>query len=251
MNAPVVRMENVSFAYDGVPALEDVSLEVEDGEFLGLVGPNGGGKSTLLRIVLGLLAPDAGTVSVLGLPPARARGELGYVPQFAGFRRDFPVTVEETVLLGRLGRTRATFGYRARDRALALRAMEETGVADLRLRPVHALSGGQLQRALISRALAGEPRILLLDEPTANIDLRAEVDIFDLLKRLNARMTIVVVSHDIGFVSQYITRIACLNRTLLCHTASPISGEMIERLYGAPVRMVRHVAAPRAGAQPP
>jgi len=247
MTAPVIVLENVSFAYDGVPALEDVSLEVEQGEFMGLVGPNGGGKSTLLRIVLGLLAPDAGRVSVLGAPPARARGALGYVPQFATFRRDFPVTVEETVLLGRLGKTRTLFGYRAHDRALARRAMEETGVAELRARPIETLSGGQLQRVLIARALAGEPRILLLDEPTANIDLRAEVDIFDLLKTLNARMTIVVVSHDIGFISPYVTRVACLNRTLLCHTASPISGEMIQRLYGAPVHMIRHVTAREPG----
>jgi len=247
MTAPVIVLENVSFAYDGTPALEDVSLEVEEREFLGLVGPNGGGKSTLLRIVLGLLAADSGRVRVLGLPPARARGELGYVPQFAAFRRDFPVTVEETVLLGRLGKTRMLLGYRAHDRALARRAMEETSVAELRTRPIETLSGGQLQRVLIARALAGEPRILLLDEPTANIDLRAEVDIFDLLKRLNARMTIVVVSHDIGFISQYVTRVACLNRTLLCHTASPISGEVIEQLYGAPVRMIRHVTAQEPG----
>jgi zinc transport system ATP-binding protein len=243
MTTSVIALENVSFAYAGVPALEDVSLEVEEGEFLGLVGPNGGGKSTLLKLVLGLLAPDAGRVSVLGLAPARSRGAIGYVPQFAAFRRDFPVTVEDTVLLGRLGKTRLLFGYRSEDREVARHAMEETGVAALAARPIETLSGGQLQRTLIARALAGEPRILLLDEPTANIDLRAEVDIFDLLKALNARMTIVVVSHDIGFISQYVTRIACLNRTLLCHTTSPISGELIEQLYGAPVRMIRHVTA--------
>jgi zinc transport system ATP-binding protein len=242
MTAPVITLENVSFAYGEVPILEDVSLAVEEGEFLGLVGPNGGGKSTLLKLVLGLLAPDAGRVTVLGAAPARARGAIGYVPQFATFRRDFPITVGETVLLGRLGKTRAVLGYRAQDRAVARRTMEETGVADLAARPIETLSGGQLQRVLIARALAGEPRILLLDEPTANIDLRAEVDIFDLLKTLNARMTLMVVSHDIGFVSQYVTRVACLNRTLFCHTASGISGELIQQLYGAPVRMIRHVS---------
>ena len=247
MNPSAITLEHVSFAYDGVPALEDVSLEVAEGEFLGLVGPNGGGKSTLLRIVLGLLAPDSGRTRVLGLPPVRARGALGYVPQFAAFRRDFPVTVEETVLLGRLGKTRALFGYGTRDREVAHRVMEETGVADLSARPIGTLSGGQLQRTLIARALAGEPRILLLDEPTANIDLRAEGDIFDLLKQLSARMTIVVVSHDIGFISQYVTLVACLNRTLLCHTTSPLAGEMIERLYSAPVRMIRHATGGGTG----
>lgn len=240
MTAPAISIENVSFAYDGVPALDHVSLDIAEGEFLGLVGPNGSGKSTLLRIILGLLVPDAGRVRVLGLPPARSRGTLGYVPQFATFRRDFPVTVEETVLLGRLGKTRAVLGYREQDRAAARRAMEETGVAELGARPIKTLSGGQLQRVLIARALAGEPRILLLDEPTANIDLRAETDVFELLNTLSARMTIVVVSHDIGFISQYVTRVACLNRTLLCHTTLPVTGEIIEQLYGAPVRMIRH-----------
>jgi zinc transport system ATP-binding protein len=241
MSTPAIMLEKISFAYDGLLALEDVSLEVDEGEFVGLVGPNGGGKSTLLRIVLGLLTPDSGRVSVLGEPPARARHAIGYVPQFATFRRDFPLTVEDTVLLGRLGRTRALFGYRAEDHSAALRAMEETGVAELAERPIGTLSGGQLQRVLIARALTCEPRILLLDEPTANIDSRAEVDIFDLLKALNARMTILVVSHDIGFISQYVTLVACLNRTLLCHTTSPISGDVIQRLYGAPVRMIRHI----------
>jgi zinc transport system ATP-binding protein len=240
MTAPVITLERVSFAYGSIPVLEDVSLEVQEDEFLGLVGPNGGGKSTLLRIVLGLLVPDSGSVGVLGRPPVRSRGAIGYVPQFASFRRDFPVTVEDAVLLGRLGKTRALFGYRAQDRTVARRSMEETGVAELRARPIEALSGGQLQRVLIARALACEPQILLLDEPTANIDLRAEVDIFDLLKTLDRRMTIVVVSHDIGFISQYVTRVACLNRTLVCHTTSEISGEVIRQLYGAPVRMIAH-----------
>ncbi|MDY0012235.1 MAG: ATP-binding cassette domain-containing protein [Rhodocyclaceae bacterium] len=130
---------------------------------------------------------------------------------------------------------------------MAQQAMRETGVVELRERPIEALSGGQLQRVLIARALACEPRMLILDEPTANVDVRAEGDIFDLLKVLNARMTIVVVSHDIGFISQYVTRVACLNRTLLCHTTAPLGGDVIERLYGAPVRMIRHASRVEAG----
>jgi zinc transport system ATP-binding protein len=224
--------------------LEQVNLSVEQGEFLGLVGPNGGGKSTLLKIVLGLLQPTTGRVTALGRRPVEARQAIGYVPQFATFPRDFPVSVEETVLLGRLGKTRSIFGYRRSDKEVARRTMALTEIADLRARPIGALSGGQVQRVLIARALASEPEILILDEPTSNIDMRAETDIFDLLKRLNARMTIVIVSHDIGFISQYVSLIACLNRTLLCHTASPVSGEVIEQLYGAPVRMIHHMHAP-------
>lgn len=241
MTVPVITVEDVSFSYGGPMVLEQVNLTVERGEFLGLVGPNGGGKSTLLKIVLGLLEPGAGRITVLGQKPVEARQAIGYVPQFATFPRYFPVSVEDTVLLGRLGKSRSIIGYGKADKEAARRAMVETEIEDLRKRPIDALSGGQVQRVLIARALASEPKILILDEPTSNIDMRAETDIFDLLKKLNTQMTIVVVSHDIGFISQYVSLIACLNRTLLCHSSSPITGKMIEQLYGAPVQMIRHV----------
>ena len=238
---PAIELKNVSFAYDiGPPALEHVSVAVEQGEFLGLVGPNGGGKSTLLKLVLGLLKPSSGEVRVAGGTAQAARRMIGYMPQYARYVRDFPISVEETVLLGRLGTTRLTGGYGAADREVAHRAMGETEVLDLRQRPLGTLSGGQVQRVLVARALACEPRILILDEPTANIDMRAETDIFDLFKLLNQRMTIVVVSHDIGFISRYVTRVACLNRTLLCHQPAPIGPDVIERLYGMPVQRIPH-----------
>jgi zinc transport system ATP-binding protein len=240
---PLIELTDVSFAYDlGPPALEHVSLSVGQGEFVGLVGPNGGGKSTLLKLVLGLLRPNSGTVRVAGGAPQEARRMIGYVPQYAHFARDFPISVEETVLLGRLGATRLLGGYRTADRDVARQAMAETEVLDLRRRPLGTLSGGQLQRVLVARALAGDPRILILDEPTANIDMRAETEIFDLFKELNQRMTIVVVSHDIGFISRYVTRVACLNRTLLCHQPVPIGSEVIEKLYGMPVQRIPHDA---------
>jgi zinc transport system ATP-binding protein len=238
--SPIVSFEGVSFTYGGPTVLEQVDLAIEEGEFLGLVGPNGSGKSTLLKILLGLLKPTAGRVQVLDRTPAQARNVLGYVPQFAAFPRDFPISAEEVVLQGRLSHTRLLGGYRAADREVARQALMETGVWNLRLRPIGSLSGGQLQRVLIARALATQPRLLILDEPTASIDPRAEEDIFDLLKELKVRMTILVVSHDIGFISQYVTRIACLNRTLVCHTTSELTGEMIQQLYGAPVRMIHH-----------
>lgn len=241
MTDPVITLEDVSFDYGGPPVLEHVNLSVQRGDFLGVVGPNGGGKSTLLKLVLGLLEASAGRISVLGRKPVEARRLLGYVPQFATFPRHFPVSVEETVLLGRLGNTRPVLGYRKADREIARRTMAETEIGDLCARPIDSLSGGQVQRVLIARALASEPEILILDEPTSNIDMRAETDIFDLLKTLSTRMTIVIVSHDIGFISQYVNLVACLNRTLLCHTSSPVSGETINRLYGAPVRMINHM----------
>jgi zinc transport system ATP-binding protein len=237
----IISLRGISFAYDGPQVLEGISLEVAEGEFLGVVGPNAGGKSTLLKIILGLLQPDRGEVRVMGRPPLEVRRELGYVPQHPEFRRDFPVTVRETVLMGRLGDTGVFGGYRKKDREIADRVMQETEVADLAARRISTLSGGQLQRVLVARALASQPRILILDEPTANIDLRVESDIFDLLRELNRRMTIIVVSHDVGFISRYVSRVACLARTLMCHHTAAIDGKIINELYGMDVRMVEHL----------
>jgi len=276
----IIRVWNLSFAYGAAPVLEGVNLEVGAGEFLGIVGPNAGGKSTLLKLILGLLEPQAGRIRVLGQPPAAASRLIGYVPQYPSFPRDFPITVEQAVLLARIGgrerhpiagHNRETFtdlprggivghpgergrwdplpgwlaalrpgGYGRTDRAAARQALEEVEAADLARRRIGSLSGGQLQRVLLARALAGEPRILILDEPTANIDQRLEGDIFDLLRRLNQRLTILVVSHDIGFISSYVGRVACVNRTLICHCTDAIDGQIIRELYGESVRMVAH-----------
>jgi zinc transport system ATP-binding protein len=246
----VITLQDLSFSYGAAPVLEHVDLAVEEGEFLGIVGPNGGGKTTLLKLVLGLLEPASGSISVLGQPPAQARRSIGYVPQFATLVRDFPITVEGAVLLGRLGSTRWLGGYRAADRATARDAMAEARILDLAARPLGTLSGGQLQRVLIARALAAQPKILMLDEPTANIDLRVEADIFELFKRLNEHITIIVVSHDVGFISHYVSRVACLNRTLVCHPTSAIAGEIIERLYGLPLQMIHHAVDTERAAPP-
>jgi zinc transport system ATP-binding protein len=235
-----VELRSVSFGYDGPPILQAIDLSIKKGEFLAVIGPNGGGKTTLLKLILGLLEPIQGKVLVMGRRPSDGSGAIGYVPQFAAFRRDFPINVEETVLLGRLGIAFRIGGYSRRDRDAARRAMAETGILDFRQRSLGALSGGELQRVLIARALVSDPEILLLDEPTANVDLRFEMDIFELLKDINRRTTIVVVSHEIGFISRYVTRVACLNRTLICHMTSEITGKVIQELYGRPVRMVRH-----------
>ena len=238
MSELAIDLRDVCFSFDQLAVLKHVTLQVPDGEFIGLVGPNGGGKSTLIRIILGLLQPTRGSVKVLGADACAARRKIGYVPQYPAFERDFPITVEQLVLMGRL--LGGWGGYNAADRKIALRAMRETEVETLRERPVGSLSGGQLQRVLVARALACEPRILLLDEPTANIDQRVESEIFDLFKQLNARMTVVVVSHDIAFISAYVKRVACLSGTLVCHATDAISGDDIKALYGEDVRLVHH-----------
>ena len=245
---PLIDIRDVSFSYAGPPVLEHVDMQVHAGEFLGIVGPNAGGKSTLLKLILGLLEADAGQVRVLGSKPSDACRSLGYVPQYPSFPRDFPISVEQVVQLGRIN-TRAPAGWRGMlwpsrlsraDRLAARTALNEVEADDLAQRQIASLSGGQLQRVLLARALVSEPQILILDEPTANIDQRLESDIFDLLKELNRRMTILVVSHDIGFVSTYVNRVACINRTLVCHHTDAIDGQVIQDLYGEKVRMVAH-----------
>ena len=238
--SPVIHVEDVSFSYGGTLVLERVDLAIAPGEFVGLVGPNAGGKSTLLKLILGLLEPQSGRIRVLGQPPIQAARYVGYVPQFPNFPRDFPICVEDVVAMGRLGRGPVLGWFRAADRAAARRALDEVEAANLARRPIGNLSGGQLQRVLLARALVSEPRILILDEPTANIDQRAESDIFDLLAELNRRLTILLVSHDIAFISEYVGRVACLNRTLACHATNAIDGELVRQLYGGHVRQVAH-----------
>jgi zinc transport system ATP-binding protein len=236
----VIKIRDLHFNYGDVPILEDINIDIQQKEFIGMVGPNGSGKTTLLKIILGLLAPDHGTVEVLGKPPVQSVKNVGYMPQFAPFTRDFPISVEETVLMGRLGKTSSMGFFSKEDKQLAAESMEAVEVLDLRKRSIGSLSGGQLQRALIARALTCNPEIMILDEPTANVDMKVEKDIFDLLKRLNEKITIIVVTHDIGFISQYIDRVACINRTLICHPTSELTGETIENLYGTHVHMVHH-----------
>lgn len=237
---PVIEIDGLSFSYSGEPVLENVDLTVTAGEFLGLVGPNAGGKSTLLKLILGLLEPQTGRIRVLGRPPRQASTLIGYVPQYPAFARDFPIQVQDVVLMGRLGLGRSFGRYRPSDRDAVRRALSEVEATDLARRPIGTLSGGQLQRILLARALVCEPRILILDEPTANIDMRVEDDIFDLLQALSERLTILLVSHDVAFISGYITRIACLNRTLICHRTDAIDGPLIQSLYGASVRRIAH-----------
>ena len=235
---PVVEIRDVSFAYDGTPVLEDVDLTIDDREFVSIVGPNGGGKTTLIKLLLGLLKPTAGTVRVYGASPVEARRRIGYMPQHTNLDPQFPVRVIDVVLMGRLG---ARFGpFREEDKKAAKTALRELEIEELARRPFSALSGGQRQRVLIARALAAEPDLLLLDEPTANLDLHVESELYELLKRLNDRLTIVLVSHDLGFVSQYVQSVVCVKRNVIVHPTTEITGETISEIYGGDMRLVRH-----------
>lgn len=204
------------------------------------VSPNGGGKTCLLKAMLGLLPPDLGTVRVLGLDPVTARRQIGYVPQFARFDPDFPISVLEVVLMGCLSRRRVFHAYRRPDREAAGQALAQVGAADLSQRQIGRLSGGQLQRVLIARALAVEPRLLLLDEPTASLDPRSGDDFGHLLAQLARTLTIVLVSHDVGAISGLVKSVACLNRKLHYHPAGELTREVVETMYGCPVDFLVH-----------
>ncbi len=240
---PVIEVRNVSFSYQATPVLEDVNLTIYDRESVCIVGPNGGGKTTLLRLLLGQLQPTQGEILVFGLPPEQARLRIGYMPQRSQYDPLFPVTVLDVVLMGRLGQP-GVFGwlgwYGASDRRAAREALEQVHMADLAGRPFVALSGGQRQRVLIARALCCEPELLLLDEPTANVDSLVEARLFDELRQLGQRMTIVLVSHDLGFVTNLVQRVICVNRRAVAHPASQLTAEVIRDMYGGDVNLVRH-----------
>jgi zinc transport system ATP-binding protein len=240
MTPPVVELEGVDLGFRGTLLLEGVSLTLERGEYLAILGPNGSGKSTLLKVILGLLEPDRGSVRVFGESPARSRGEIGYVPQHFRFDLDFPIRVLDVVLMGRLARRGLLRRFSAEDRSIARAMLEKVEILHLAERQVGRLSGGELQRVLIARALAVEPRLLLLDEPTASLDERIGRSLWELLDGLSREMTVVLVSHDIGAISQYVRSVACLNRRLYYHPSGELSQEILEATYGCPVDLLAH-----------
>jgi zinc transport system ATP-binding protein len=236
----VISISNVSFSYDDVPVLEDVNFTIQERSFISIVGPNAGGKTTLLKLMLGLLQPSRGTIEVLGMPPVKARTRIGYMPQQVQLDLQFPVSVLDVVLMGRLGSGMPFGPYSRIDKAVALDSLRKLEMQDTRDRPFMALSGGQRQRVLIARALASEPELLLLDEPTANVDMVVETELFELLHEMSKTITVVVVSHDLGFVSQYVQRVVCVNRRVMVHPTAAVTGEVISDLYLSDVCMVRH-----------
>lgn len=239
---PVAELDRVTFRYGSSgsePAvLQDVSLRIEDRDFLGVIGPNGGGKTTLLKILLGLLEPQQGSVTVFGQKPARARRRVGYVPQHATIDPSVPATALDVVLMGRLRLTSWGARFGAAHVEAARRAMRLTATDELEGRRIAELSGGQRQRVLIARALAADADLLILDEPTQGVDLHRERKALELLEELNESMPIVMVSHDVHLVASHLKRAACVNRTLRCYPAHEVSRDVIEAMYhgssGAP-----------------
>jgi zinc transport system ATP-binding protein len=237
---PVIEIDRVSFSYNGEQVLRSVSLTVTAREFVWIVGPNGGGKTTLLKLLLGLLEPRTGSIRIFGRPVREVRTRLGYMPQRAHLDLRFPVRVLDVAMMGRLSPGMRPGAYSQADRDAALEALKSVGMDGLKERRLDELSGGQRQRLFIARALAAEPELLILDEPTASLDKQIEGELLTLLRALNQRLTIVMVSHDPTIVSEFVEKVVCVNRTLAVHPTGQLDHHLVQELYATPRRIVRH-----------
>ncbi len=211
---PLIEIKDLTFGYDKTPILEKVNLTVLQGEFIGIFGPNGGGKTTFLRLLMGFLKPDAGSIRLFKENPKTARRRLGYVPQVTRFDKRFPISVLEIVLMGLLSESKWWGDFSVDAKKQAARALDQVGLLDKQHAAFGTLSGGQAQRTLIARAIVSHPELLLLDEPTANIDPHAEEEIYQLLLQLKGKMTILMVTHDLQAMIYKADRLLCIHRTV-------------------------------------
>lgn len=223
----VAEMNHVSFKYGVTKVLENISLQVAQKNFLIITGSNGGGKTTLLKLLLGLLTPTEGTVRLLGEVPSKAAFRTGYVPQRAKVRTGFPLTVMDVVKMGRIRPKRMWFGYQSEDYKRARLALETVQMEQYKDRRFDLLSGGQQQRTLIARALVDSPELLLLDEPAANIDASMKGGIYNLLDEINKEVPIICVSHDLTMLPRRVTSVACVEKTIHSHPVTSIPEELL------------------------
>lgn len=227
--------EQLCFAYNGPPILNNVSFKVSEGEFIGLIGPNGGGKTTLLKLILGFLKPSSGQLSVFGAAPAALQKDIAYVPQNMRYDRHFPISVYELVLSGRLAHLPWYGIFAKSDHEKALSALKTVGLSDFAHRAFGTLSGGQQQRILIARALASEPALLLLDEPTANVDHDAEQKILELLQELKGKITILMVTHDLQTAIDQVDRVLCVQQGVISYSPQEVCEHYALGLYHPPL----------------
>lgn len=236
----VIKLSNIYVNYGKNNVLKNINLQVKELDFIGIIGPNGGGKTTLLKTLLGLITPKSGEISIMNYPVFQGRKYLGYVPQSLEFDRSFPILVEDVVKMGRLSKKGLFRRYNSQDEKIVTDCLNQVGMIDLRWRSIAELSGGERQRVYIARALASQPHILLLDEPTANVDSKVQNNIYQLLKELNEYMTILIISHDLGAISSSVKTIACLNQTLHYHQDKLITPQMIQETYQCPIDLIAH-----------
>ncbi|HOL18759.1 MAG TPA: ABC transporter ATP-binding protein [Candidatus Hydrogenedens sp.] len=236
---PAVCIRDMYFTYQKEYILENVNLDIFAREFVSIIGPNGSGKTTLLKLMLGLLQPQKGNILIFGEKPERNRDRIGYVPQYFQLDMSFPATVLEVVLMG-LVHKQQWLRFSASAREKARDALDIVGLGSLSKEMFCNLSGGQRQRVLIARALVSQPKILLFDEPTAHVDTVAEKNLMDLLKQISRELTVILVSHDLGVVSEYVDTVVCVNRTVQKHPTNELTGAIIRELYGSHIELVHH-----------
>ena len=237
---PIITLNKVDFSYNGESVLENITIEIDSNDFVAILGPNGAGKTTLIKLLLGFLKPGKGKISILGKSPIKARKHIGYVPQYSTFDKDYPIHVIDIVKLNTLTANSLFPSYKKEVTDTAFSLLEKLEIQNLAYRNFHELSGGQKQRALIARALINDPKILLLDEPTASVDATMEKDIYDTLKMLNVDTTILLITHDVGFVSSYVNKICCLNRFASMHSVEELTGKSLFDIYSESSKFLQH-----------
>lgn len=246
MSENIIEIRNLSFSYNRQKVLTNIDLDVTAGDFMAMIGPNGGGKTTLIKLMLGLHSADSGTIRVFGKSPREVSHRIGYVPQNVHINKEFPISVLDVVLMGTLNPGRRWSRHSRSDREAAGNALVKVDMAPFQNRRIGELSGGQLQRVFVARALVSKPQLLFLDEPTASIDTKGQRDFYGLLEELNEDITIIVVSHDLMVVSEYVRSVACVNQRLHHHDQAELTGEMIEMMYQCtaeevcPVELIAH-----------
>jgi zinc transport system ATP-binding protein len=224
-NNSLIEIENLSFSYDKDLVLENLNLEVDEKDFLVLIGPNGGGKSTLMKLILGINIVQKGSIKIFNQPPHKSFTQIGYVPQNTNINTDFPIKAIEVVMMGHNTHKRPFFGYKKEEVAHATSILKQVGMEEFAHKKIGSLSGGQRQRVMIARALCANPKILLLDEPTSSIDADGQKQIYELLKELNKKITVIVVSHDLSVVLECATKVAHINKKLSFHDLSSVKKE--------------------------
>lgn len=241
MEDAVIEIKNLYVSYNDIPVLENINITVYRKQFLAIIGPNGGGKTTLLKVILGIIEPNKGKIKINNLNIDQGRKLVGYVPQISDFNRRFPINVQDVILMGRLSDQKGLFhSYSKNDYKVAEDIMKQLDILNLKDRQIGKLSGGQIQRVLIGRALASSPEILFLDEPTASLDAESRNNIYNILKDLNDEITVLVVTHDLTAVSSYFDSIACLNKNMHYHGDKNLSKDDIDKVYGCPVDLIAH-----------
>jgi zinc transport system ATP-binding protein len=242
MRQSIITIRDLSFNYDSLCALKHVDLDIYADDFVGIIGPNGGGKSTLIKAIMGIV-PYSGTIEYSESLLRNKKPHIGYLPQTSNFDKAFPISVLEVVMSGLQSERGLWRGYGKKERRRAMETLERASLSDLANRAIGELSGGQLQRVMLCRAIISEPKLLVLDEPTNFVDNRFENELYNLLHHLSHNMAIMMVSHDVGTISSVVNNIVCVNRHVHRHDSNMITEEQLLN-YNCPIQIITHGNVP-------